>query len=321
MEGYVCKTIRLEEIQSSYPYSCRYRPLEATSVLGSIQKRGIVFPLLATRGPERLLISGHRRLAAAKSLGLREIKIWEIVQTQNPSELFLISVLSNWNQAWSDLDRAWVIRKAKEEFKFSQQDLLEGILPALGLSSESYLLNQYYDVACLEPCLLDLVEAGRLPFRGMQILGKFLPEDRATFATLIGSKIILTSNQLLKAGEWLYDLLKKEKTNLGNFLKDRGLLEILNRQGNDEGQKARAFYNALRRLRFPRLAESEQKVEKVLTLLAPELKELRLEMPESFEEEGFSLHAKLKSQASIEQLKEFLSKHRPQLNSLFDIML
>ncbi|MBI3313264.1 MAG: hypothetical protein HYZ83_03435 [Candidatus Omnitrophica bacterium] len=320
MGKYLSKSLAIDQIREDFPFCCRYRPGN-TFLENLIAKRGLLTPILVTHESNPAILSGHNRYQAARKAGIPEISVLQIQETLNPGDSFILAVLSNWNQNWPEIDRAWTLHQAKEKFHLPEREVMELILPALALPAEKYILEQYQDTARLDSSLLDLMVKNKLPFRGSQILARFSREDQKAFADLIASHAVLTSNQLLKLGEWLHDLLKKERLALSDFLGRRGLLEILKQEQTDSRQKAESLFAAVRYLRFPRLVEYEKKFQVFSQSLARESRDVKLEVPESFEAQGFTLHARIRNEKGLENVLEILEREKPSLNSLFDIML
>lgn len=320
MESYVFKKIELREISDEFPYGLRYR-LEDPRLLESIRARGVLTPVVVTAGVKKTMVAGHRRFQAALILGLAETKAFEIQGSPSPQDLFLASVISNWNQSWSDLDRAWTLRKALETFRLAETEILEAVLPALALASAWGLVKEYHRVAGLDPLLLDLIAEDKLPFKGARRLAVFSSEDQQEFARGIAVRAALTASQLAKAAEWLYDLLQSSKLSLKTYLAKSSLEDLLAHPDSSRQVKGERFYAALRALRFPQLAARERKFASFVRELERESQELTLEPPVSFEEEGYWLRAKIRTPDSLKRVLDVLGRKRASLNSLFDIML
>ena len=316
MEKFVYKIIPLAEISREFRFSARYS-LKDPVLSDSVARRGVLKPIVVT-GPHDI-ISGHKRFLAAAEAGLKEIPAFEISGIQNSADLYLLAVLSNWNQAFHDLDRACAVQRAVSDFKMEEKTVLEDILPALGLEPQIHFLQECLETARLEPSVLKAVDAGHLPFRGASVLGRFSKSGQADFISLIADRAALTTNQLLKTGEWLFDLMKLKKEELPALLKNSGLQAVLaGRQ--DRRQKGEKFCAALRALRFPELAKKEEEFRS----LAGKIREgdaFSLEPPSFFEAEGLTLRARLKNPGAVDQLAAVLERKRKLFNSLFDIML
>ena len=316
MERHTYKIIPLAEISREFPFVARYR-LSDPLLWGSVARKGVLQPIVVTQ--ERQILSGHKRFLAAGAAGLQEIPAFEISGAKNPADFYWLALFSNWKQVMSELDRAWAIQRAISDFKIDEKNVIEEILPALGLEPQRHFLEEYCETAALAPPVLEAIQDGKLPFRGARVLCRFSKSDQADFAGLIAARAALTSNQLLKTGDCLFDLLKLKNVSLAVFLKSSGLGDVLE-LSPDRRQKGEKFCAALRALRFPGLVQKE----KEFASLAEKIEaghEFSLEAPSFFEGEGLTLRAKLTNPEALEQLASVLERKRKLFNSLFDIML
>ena len=320
MENIAYKLMPVTCFAGKTPYCLRYR-VQDNLLEQSIAKRGVITPLLVYPHPQPVVVAGHKRLHAAQASGLKQIGVFEIQEHYSSKELFALAVISNWNQAWLDLDRAWALRQAVDIHQWTEPEIIQDVLPALGLACETHVLKQYLQAARLEPALLDQIACGHLPFRGMHLLSRFSPEDQRMFAGSIAVNVVLTTNELIQLGEWLYDLLKLQGVNIDAFLKKEQFDSILNHPQWDLRQKAEKFCEKLRTLRFPKLARHEQQFKSIARTITDEKIDLKIEPPPSFEDQGIWLRAKIRDPQSLDRLLDLLKDKRNLLNSLFDIML
>ncbi|HLD50338.1 MAG TPA: ParB/RepB/Spo0J family partition protein [bacterium] len=319
MERYVYKIIPAKEISGEFPFVSRYW-LKDPLLLDSVARRGVLQPILVVGAAPRHIIAGHKRLCAAQAAGLREIPAFEIAAGPDPRDLYLLAIFSNWNQAMSDLDRAWAIHRAVQDYQLSEKSVIEDILPALGLEPQRHFLEEYGEVARLDASVLEAIGAGKLPFRGVRGLNRFSKPDQMDFIQRIVERAALTSNQLLKTGEWLFDLLKLKDISLAALLKTPGLEAALEASSQDRRQKGEKFYAALRALRFPGLARKEKEFESLAGKIEADQR-FSLEAPSFFEGEGLTLRAKLPNPEALDKLAAAFSAKRKLFNSLFDVML
>lgn len=332
MERYDFQIIPLKEISREFPFVSRYS-LEDPLLRDSVKQRGVLQPILivgaplaGARGkgrgqaPPLHIISGHKRIVAAEVAGLTEIAVFKIAAPENLADLYLLSVFSNWKQGMNDLDRAWAIHRAVRDFKMDEKRVIEDILPTLGLEPQPHFFEEYGEVASLDSSVLEAINAGKLPFRGARVLNRFSKPDQMVFIKCITERAALTSNQLLKAGEWLFDLLKLKKTSLPVLLKTSGLEAALEAAAQDRRQKGEKFCAALRTLRFPELARKEKEFESLAGKIEAD-QGFSLEAPSFFEGEGLTLRAKLPNPEALDKIAAAFSAKRKLFNSLFDVML
>lgn len=316
MARYVHKLIPVSALSATALY-CLRSGLGNEALLASIKKRGVLQPLIVTPGLD--VISGHRRLAVVRELSLKQIEVLELASEPSPQEAFLMSILSNWHQPFSELERANIISAAKRKFQFQDSEIFEEIFPALKMNPDKGIYEEALEITALAPELLDLVAADKMPFRGARILASFSPEDQRAFA-IIAREAAFTTNQLLKAGEWLFDLLKMKRVSLAAFLKENSFEELFKSE-LPRNQKGEKVFVKIRTLRFPQVSERERQFSGLSEQLRDEKSGLSVEMPPFLEGEGFTLKARLKSRDSLEAVLGALQSKRKVLNSLLDIVL
>lgn len=318
MARYVFKIISVKDISSNLKFSSRYR-LEDADLQRSISARGLIQPLILAAGGKELA-AGFRRFHALKNLRIQECPALEIQEKLSEQDIFLMSVLSNWKQEDSELDRAYAVAKAVKEFKFSEKQIEEEILPALGISSGSGFLEESLKVFSLESALIDLIADGKIPFRGAKVLERLSKADQKTFAQ-VGQKAALTTNQILKAGEWLGDLLKSSGKTLEVFLKENNFGEILDHKGSDRRGLGEQFFAKLKGLRYPQLTQKEEAFQALSEQLRQGETGLNAEAPPYFESSGMTLRIQVKDSRTLDKITSVLEAKRKLLNSLLDIVL
>lgn len=315
MASYLYKVIPPGEISSNSAY-CFRRVTADDALRASIQKCGILQPLLMT--PSKILIAGFKRLDAARSLRVKEIPVLELAAEPAPQDAFLFAVLSNWHQPFSELEKAEIIVSAGKK-GFEDAQIMEEIFPALKLNPDKGFFQEALEVMSLAPVLRDLIAGEKMPFRGARILAHFNTEDQHVFGKL-AAEAGFTTNQLLKAGEWLNDLLKLERLPIQTFLEKHAFGVIL-KSDQPRNSKGERVFLKLRSLRFPSVADREKQFEALSEPLRNEKTGISVEMPPFFEREGLTLKARITSPASLEEVIQTIQAKRKVLNSLLDIML
>ena len=319
MARYSLKEIKVAKISKKMPSCYRYR-LPDAALQASVQRSGILMPLIVTGGETPAVIVGHKRFIAARESGLCEVPVLE-AGTLSFQDAFILNLVSNWRQGCSEMDRAKAVALATAELAFKEADVLERILPLLGLPPERAVLELYRKTHDLVPSLKDLIEDGELPFRGVTFLMNLSKADQECFAKEVGKRAKLTSSQLLQAGEWLAEWVKLTGKELKDLFREKKIAEVLGHTGMDPRTKADKFFEGIKRLRFPRFMASLETFEERSRPILRDVKNFRLRPVEGFEERGFEIQAKIKAPADLEVLLKKLSEERSALNSLFDVML
>ncbi len=318
MESHIYKIVPLKNIFPKFPYLTRMSPA-APALKASIAKRGILQPLiLAEAGGEYRVVAGHCRYQAAFELGLKQVPAVVLGREARDGELFLMAVLSNWGQQRSELDNAFAISRALE-LKIERSEILEEILPALGLPPEAHKITEAKEIMLLAPALLEAAAKGTLPVRGLRALAFFSAADQKVFAEKIAAQVPLTSNQMIKLAEWLNDL--AAKTGLEGLLSMEPLSTILGKNEKDARQKSEKFFEAVKTLRFPQWSKKEKEFQALKKSVDEGAGGLSVEAPAFFEGEGIVIRAQLKDREALERIVRSLEKKRKLLDGFFDLVL
>ncbi len=323
MEKYASKSIGLKEIAPDFPYSCRYRVCSG-GLRDSVARRGVVQPLLVEKSGDRYrIISGHRRFQAALEAGLECVPALVLLNPVSAEDAYILSVLSNWNQNFEELDAAFAVSKAGKS-GIGEEVIVSEILPALGLAPEKRFLEEFEAVMTFPAAVLEMISEERIPYRAARSLNLLSRADQEIFARKMAPFVSFSSNQLMKMCEWLADLLKARRQDLGVFLETEKLSVLIADSKQDARQKADRFLEALRRLRFPELSRREKEFLSLKRAVEDNPKEpagFSVEAPPYFEGEGIVLRAQLRDRQALEAVVKALEKKRKLLDGFFDVVL
>lgn len=231
------------------------RGREPGPLVDSVRKLGLLRPLWTAPGPggRPLVIAGSRRLAALRTLGVREAPCvatpepaGEASFPDAPSRLLTLAVTDNLdrglNQAELALCWAWARKNCAAA-------ALPGIADLLGFKPRDRRLAALEDSARLPPRALDALAAGRLDLENAGPLMTMDGPEREMVLDLLARTGASRQNRRLWL-EWLGDL--------GRLKGPGGIADILASPelASARGAGGRETAGArLRALRHPRLAE------------------------------------------------------------------
>ncbi len=319
MARYTLRTVEVAKVSGKMPSNCRYR-LEDVALKASVKKLGVLVPLIVTGGESPVLVTGHRRFVAARECGLREVPALEAGELSG-QDAFILNLVSNWRQEFSEMDRAFAIARAAGELGFRESEVRKAVMPLLGLSEDAAVLEFYREVHGCPAAFKDLIEDGILPFRGISFFLQLSRADQEYFAKVTGKTVRLTSSQLLQIGEWLVDLVKSGGKDLETLFREHKLPELLDVPGMDPRTGADKLFSGIRRIRFPGYTGQLEKFDDHSAFILRDAKNLSLRPVEGFEERGFEIRARVRTPEELDILLKKLSQERSALNSLFDVML
>lgn len=160
------------------PFQLRkVRREDVEDLITSIREFGVLEPLLVVpRGIRKyMLIAGHRRLEAAKSLGMVDVPC--MVLDLNEKEFLTVSLIENLQRSdLTPLEEARAIRLILDETGINYRDLAKRIGKSIGYISERISLLD------LPQDLQTLVMEGILPLKKALVIGRIpVPKVRAKY--------------------------------------------------------------------------------------------------------------------------------------------
>lgn len=320
MERYDLIWIPPLSLSDDRPFGTRRR-YDDEGLRSSIARFGVVVPLLGfSSGGEIKIISGSRRLEAARAAGLDRVPVLLLKETLEDKDAFRLALVSNWRESRTELDAAAAFRRAVE-LGFTSEEILMDLLPLLGLPSERHWIQELESLSGLCADLQDDLEAGRLPVRGAAALARLDAAAQAAFSRRLARCLRLTSSQLMKTLEWLLDLTRSEGIPLERLLDRPGLKDILEEKTEDARQKTDRFFRRLRELRFPRQTAQEKEFEAAAKAVEKGASGLVIEAPPFFEEPGFQVRLKVRDEQALERLLDAVAEKRSSMRELFKIVL
>lgn len=285
----------------------------------SIHKSGLLQPLTAVcEGKHFQLISGYKRLSVLKKLKIKTAPVI-LLESADPKELFLTALLFNSGAGYTDLERGLILSKAENDFKFSSQELVELVLPQIGLPSSPKVLAQYTQTMKLPEAVLKLIRENKLPFQGSAGLAKFKKADLDYLLDNVLRKIKPTASQLTYISEWILDLTQTGKKSAAVILKNHHL--TIPTKSPDLRMVTDNFYKSLRALRFPGLAAKEKAFQDAAKSLKGQVQGLEIRAPDHFEQEGFHIQAHIRTPSDLARVLERLHAVQGQAAALFDTLL
>jgi len=285
----------------------------------SIWQHGLLQPLGVIRdGKQFQVISGHKRLAALKKNKIKSAAFF-LIESQNQKQLFLTALLLNAASSYCDMDRCFILRKAEGDFGFSAAELIQIVLPQLGLPSSAKVLAQYAQIGKLSEPVLKLIRSQKIPFQGSAGLSRFKQSDLDFLIRKVFSRIKPTSSQLTHICEWLFDLMRVESKSVETIFRKNKL--SLAAPSKDIRATTDQFYKSLRVLRFPALASKERAFSQVAKALQGGVRGLELRAPDHFEQEGFYVHAHIRNAKELTEVAKRMQEVQNQAAALFDTLL
>jgi ParB-like chromosome segregation protein Spo0J len=284
------KTIPLNDIDDNDRRFCISYPLEDETLTGSIREIGIVQPVLLLDASPLITITGFKRIASAKKLGLA--KVPAMIKKIRADEALLLSIHDNLGRGLNTVEKAYALEKMVSA-GFPRQKTF-GIMTLLSLEPHEKVLNNFVAIANAEEPLKDLIVRHGVSMKNIEYLLGFDAQERNGIISLL-SPLHLTESLLREILEMLVLIrIRKGAVNL------RGLRAA----GDSRELKAR-----LKKKTHPILSSMEKDLFaiKQRCALPPNID---IKVDPFFEKEYIDILLKIKNEndvrAAIEKLKAIL---------------
>ncbi len=286
-----------------------------------IQKVGILVPLrvnLRSDGAYRI-VSGFRRFTVAVQLGLKAVPCR--VDQAPPKTLFLKAVVENLStRGLGELEKATVIYKMQVDYQKSDGELIEKVLPILGIQGSRHRLDYYLRLAQLpEPLLQAIVQGVVIPEVALKLSSWGFDEFSLFVRTV--AEYRLGRNKQRQLFELVDDLKASKSADLHSVWDQSGAAEIDRDQTLPPEVRYDRIRKVLGRLRYPVLSEHQERFHKLKGALSlPGC--VRLEIPEYFEGDSIKVSFRTRNSEEFAQVTEHLSRAAVcnELKEIFDLL-
>ena len=251
----------------------------------SVQWEGVLMPLIATGENEPILLDGYRRstlLADGDMVPVRMIN-------DRKSALRAAVELNMLTSPYSEMEKAGIVIFAGEKGWMDSREILDTLLPRLGLKGRQTILDSCLALRNLDAGLSQLLAARKAPLKFAAKLSREPVEEQRTLSELFSMQQ-LSLSRMVQAHDLLAALRKKEDVPFS------AILQGVN--GSEEDVLAK-----LKERRFPRTLEIRERLN---SLLAPYRG--RLGFPEDLEGDSSRYSCVLRSQEDARANGELLRK-------------
>jgi ParB family chromosome partitioning protein len=205
----------------------------------SIRRVGILHPpIVQKKTTDKFqIVAGRKRLVACRDL-LCLASSACLVLPETIAEFDVLSILLEEIQSTRPLtflEQALILQKAHGFL--SEEEIIEEILPRLGLSQHSYHINQAIKLLGLEEPILLGLQSGILHARVAREMIPLSSQDRNAVFEIIDFLRLSSSNQI-KFLAACKDIAARNNEGIAYFLADKELTQILQHKKSNPPQKA-----------------------------------------------------------------------------------
>jgi len=274
-------TVEIDKIHVNDRSFCVSYPLEDDLLLASIARFGVLVPLSLLNARNPVVVTGFRRLDAARRLGIREVPC--VFLDIGERQALLTAITDNMGRPLNTVEKALCISKMLAA-GFMREEVCE-VAALLGLPPRENTLETAVSAASAEAPVASFIVNRRLPLPLVEQLLWFDPEEQKGIIRLAGAVggTVGTFREMLH----LMMLLKVK----------RGTVDF---QQLDGAKDPDAIRQRLKRQTYPLLTGLEEKLETLLSACAlpPQIK---VRVDPAFEKESIDISLRARNVREIEE--------------------
>ena len=287
-------------------------------LLISIRHDGLLNPpLVFARANNFKVVSGFRRIAACRKLGLETIMVHVLGSNLSALECLRIAIADNAFQRPLDLletSRA-LYRLATH---LNPDSHLNELAASLGLPSNPSVIKKIKDLCLLPEEIQRRIMDDTISLSMAMDLKVLPPDCAAAFAQLFG-EFKLSLNKQREIVTWVKEIARRDGIPEQAVLEDRHLNAIIDDRDRDRGQRAREIRSYLRQRRYPQIVKAEAKFEiqrRQLNLGS----NINLIPPKNFEGTSYTLNLSFNSMAQLKNLHTRINQliQHPELKNIIE---
>lgn len=177
------KTLSIDQINVHDKRFCISYPLDDVTLCASIQKIGIVQPVMLLNTSPFIVVTGFKRLDIARQLKLKEIPYTTVDITEHEALLFAIH--DNIKRGLNLVEKAHAIERMIHT-GFSSAEISE-TLDTLGMNPHEKILKILFALASSEDSLKRFAATHNLSLKNVDYLLRFEVDERASIIDLLSS--------------------------------------------------------------------------------------------------------------------------------------
>jgi len=176
-------TLLIDRINTNDQRFCITYPLEDALLYTSIQRIGIVQPVILLDASPFIVVTGFKRIEIAHQLGLKEIPYVAVDITDH--EALLFAVHDNIRRGLNLIEKAHALERMLH-LGFSREEIFD-ILKMLGMNPHEKMLKMLIALASAEDSFKRFIVSRNLSLKNVDYLMRFEVSERATIIDLLSS--------------------------------------------------------------------------------------------------------------------------------------
>ncbi len=261
-------TLDLEHLSEDPGPFCMSFGFDLDPLIRSIREFGLInVPIVVKKGKGRVdVVSGYRRILALKHFQMEKIPCRDISDSGlSPLQLLLLNLHDNrGTRTFNDVEKAMILTRLVPHVR--RQEIIEEYMPLLDLPSRESTLDLFLNIDGLPHFAKEQLAKGALSVRVIRTLLEVEPGLRTDLLKRV-LNLKLTYNQQLRFIEMTVDICVRDRIDISELFDQASFAGITENEKLNLPQKAKAFLELLRSIRFPLLTCSEKSFRKTISAL------------------------------------------------------
>src|SRR3989337_300090 len=193
--------------------------IDSPLLLYSIKEIGLINPpILRDKNHVYQIISGYKRLKACKELGIEEVFSRVCKSGEISSEEWLKIVFYENQERLSDMERAELLLKFKRLCGLEQNELIQRVLPILGIVPSRKNFEKYKRLAELEREIKDAFYSQKISIEQVIILSEMPSPIRIEILNRVLLKSKMNTNETREVVREIIDITARDKRDVKEII-------------------------------------------------------------------------------------------------------
>lgn len=229
----------------------------------STERLGILNPIrLIDNGDIFIIISGRKRVTAAKNAGMSEVPAFVYDNSITDRYAMTLGLIDNFpEREYTAVEASWIIHRLVRNFGVDDDEIIRDFFPLLRLTPSKKILVELLSIYELTGEIKILAHHRRYSRKILVRWLDFAADDRRQITKLISSAHF-GSGAAMEILKLLSELTIRDEASVEVILENDRIKAIMNDKNLSQNEKGEKLRGAIKRLRYPMLDELERKFNK-----------------------------------------------------------
>ena len=237
-------------------------PVKIEEMTESIKKIGLLNPVILFEYDNKYkIISGFKRVSVCKSLCFDTIPAF-VLESGSISELraFMIAVHDNISiRKLNTVEKSIVLNKLKNYHNLKRDEIINDIMPIIGLEQSEKLLECYLALSEIDNDLKEHIVKREIPIKTSSLIAS-VSKDKLPLISEIIIKLNLGTNKIKELIYLIDEITDRDNIDTGKLRSDLNLDKTIEDERMTLSQKWERIVSSLRGKRFPMWSKIEKKL-------------------------------------------------------------